>query len=145
MGATKQLVFPDSEVTNVVPPPSAMSRFGKSFVQATGIPTHTGTWKENIEELKHFPKTVKDQMVALWRQHLADVATAEARMKAPGVSNKVIGAGEYLESGIPFIGSNLIHAHEQFEKGNLAGGAGTSLGTLAFFDWRSTSASENDS
>lgn len=58
-------------------------------------------------------------------------ATAKARLNSPGLKNKVLGAEEYLESGIPLgIGSNLVKASEQSAAGNQAGMAGTIAGTV---------------
>lgn len=54
-----------------------------------------------------------------------------ARMKQPGIGNKVAGAAEYLEGGIPIVGPALAKAGHQFESGNVAGGAGTMTGLVA--------------
>lgn len=52
---------------------------------------------------------------------------AIARMKKAGVMNKVNGAIEWAESGVPFIGPQLAKAGQQNEAGNWTGGAGTTL------------------
>lgn len=60
-------------------------------------------------------------------------ATAEHTFKQPGIGNKVGGAVEYLESGVPFIGPGLVKASEQARSGNYAGSAGTTAGTILPF------------
>src|SRR5262249_53639267 len=50
---------------------------------------------------------------------------AMARLPQAGVANKLTGAIEYAESGVPFLGPALAHAGEQNESGNWAGGFGT--------------------
>lgn len=50
---------------------------------------------------------------------------AVARMKQEGVLNKVTGAIQYAESGIPFMGPALSKAGEQAESGNIPGALGT--------------------
>lgn len=57
-------------------------------------------------------------------------STAISRLKAPGVVNKLQGAGEYASSLVPLIGSGLVKSEEQAGKGNLAGSAGTLTGTV---------------
>lgn len=56
---------------------------------------------------------------------------AKQRWNKPGVMNKVAGAEEYLTSGVPMVGGNLVKAEEQGAEGNAAGAAGTTLGTVA--------------
>lgn len=51
-----------------------------------------------------------------------------ARMKQPGIGNKIAGGAEWLESGIPILGPVLAKAGHQFESGDVAGGAGTMTG-----------------
>ena len=114
-------------------PNSASARFGKSFAEAAGIPTHTGTLAENLSELRHFGTTTEDALKAFWQQHLADVDTAKKSFHQPGAMNKIVGAEEYLESGIPFVGSNLIRGQEQLKSKDYAGATGTSLGTVVPF------------
>lgn len=58
-------------------------------------------------------------------------ATAKSRLAAPGAMNKVEGATEYLESGVPLVGGNLVKATEQAGAGNLKGAVGTTVGTIA--------------
>jgi hypothetical protein len=57
-------------------------------------------------------------------------ATAKQRIAQPGVSNKLVGLGEYLMSGVPLIGGNIVKSQEQAGSGNLTGAYGTLLGTL---------------
>lgn len=57
--------------------------------------------------------------------------TAKTRMAAPGIGNKVLGAEEYLESGVPMFGGNIVKSHEQAATGNYAGATGTAIGTVA--------------
>src|ERR1700690_4177390 len=47
---------------------------------------------------------------------------AIARMKKQGVMNKINGAVEWAESGVPFLGPALGHAGKQMESGDVAGG-----------------------
>jgi hypothetical protein len=58
---------------------------------------------------------------------------AVARMKKAGVANKINGAIEYAESGVPFLGPQLAKAGQQFEEGNVAGGLGTTAGAAIPF------------
>lgn len=58
-------------------------------------------------------------------------ATAAAHMKQPGLSQKIAGAEEYLTSGIPLVGGNLVKAEEQAGQENIAGSMGTVAGTVA--------------
>jgi len=106
------------------PPASAVSRFGESFGAASG--------------LRHPIQTVS----TLGHQILHPVETA----KAYGQENRALfdaakdayGKGNYLEAtrhamnyllnAIPGLGSSLDVASEQMEKGDVAGGLGTTLG-----------------
>jgi hypothetical protein len=54
---------------------------------------------------------------------------AVARMKKAGVLNKVNGAIEWAESGVPLFGPALAGAGQQMESGDVAGGLGTTAGT----------------
>jgi GNAT superfamily N-acetyltransferase len=56
---------------------------------------------------------------------------AKARLAAPGLKNKAEGAVEYLESGIPLVGGNIVKADEQGLAGNIKGELGTLAGTGA--------------
>lgn len=58
---------------------------------------------------------------------------AVARMKKAGVANKINGAIEYAESGVPFLGPQLAKAGQQIDEGNLAGGLGTTVGAAIPF------------
>lgn len=58
---------------------------------------------------------------------------AVARMKKAGVANKINGAIEYAESGVPFLGPQLAKAGQQIDEGNLAGGLGTTVGAAVPF------------
>lgn len=58
-------------------------------------------------------------------------ATAKTRFAQPGVSNKLAGIGEYLTSGVPLVGGNLVKSEEQAARGNVRGSSGTLLGTIA--------------
>lgn len=58
---------------------------------------------------------------------------AVARMKKQGVMNKINGAIEYAESGVPFLGPAMAKAGQQNEEGNWAGGAGTVAGAALPF------------
>lgn len=58
-------------------------------------------------------------------------ATAKKRLAQPGVGNKIAGAIEYAESGIPLVGGNLAKGEEQAAQGNVAGSLGTTVGTIA--------------
>ncbi len=58
-------------------------------------------------------------------------AQAKARLHSPGIMNKLIGAQEYLTSGIPFVGGGYAKAEEQGARGNLPGAIGTIVGTTA--------------
>lgn len=51
--------------------------------------------------------------------------TAETRFKQPGWANKVTGAEEFLESGVPYAGPGAVRSHEQFGAGDIAGGVGS--------------------
>ncbi len=51
--------------------------------------------------------------------------TAESRFKQPGWANKVTGAEEFLESGVPFAGPGVVRSHEQIGRGDIAGGVGS--------------------
>lgn len=60
-------------------------------------------------------------------------ATAEAgkaRMKQPGIMNKISGAVEYLEGGVPGLGPMLAKAGHQIENNDWAGGLGTTTGAV---------------
>lgn len=53
--------------------------------------------------------------------------TAESRLVQPGVGNKAAGGLEFLEAGIPWAGGPLVRASEQMQKGDVAGGVGSSV------------------
>src|SRR6266702_3945858 len=55
------------------------------------------------------------------------------RMKKAGVMNKINGAIEYAESGVPFLGPQLAKAGQQFESSDVAGGLGTTAGVAVPF------------
>ena len=57
--------------------------------------------------------------------------TAKARFNQPGIGNKVAGATEYLTSGVPLVGGNLVKSEEQAAQGNVSGSMGTLAGTVA--------------
>jgi hypothetical protein len=50
------------------------------------------------------------------------------RFAQPGAGNKIAGAAEWLESGIPMLGPMLAKAGHQFESGDVGGGLGTTAG-----------------
>lgn len=54
-------------------------------------------------------------------------ATAQQSFAQPGVGNKVSGAVEALESGIPYAGPALVRSTEQMKKGDFAGGVGSAF------------------
>lgn len=86
---------------------------------------------EALSELRH-PGTVLSQAAQSLPSLLNPEAqqTAVSRMKSPGWKNKILGGEEYLESGIPGVGSNLVKSHEQAAQGNNRGMIGTIAGTV---------------
>src|SRR5262249_35501275 len=91
-----------------------------------------GALKDFVEGAKTMGKHPIESGKVLY-QGVTDpmAATAESgleRMKKPGVMNKLAGAVEYLEGGIPGLGPALAKAGHQFENGDIAGGTGTTLG-----------------
>ena len=86
---------------------------------------------EALSELRH-PGTVLSQAAQSLPSLLNPEAqqTAVSRMKSPGWKNKILGGEEYLESGIPGVGSNLVKSHEQAAQGNYPGMTGTIAGTV---------------
>lgn len=112
--------------------PSA-TNFALNAAEGAQIPESAHPFAHPLQQLKEGTEAVAQIPSSFWQQHRADVATAENRFRQPGFGNKVVGAEEYLESGIPFLGSSVIRSQEQLERGDTSGGLGTAAGTLAPF------------
>ncbi len=118
----------------------AATNFALNAAAAAGIPETAhplSSLGENLpvagHQLEHPIDTLEQSARSMWDQHKGDVATAANRFRQPGIGNKVVGAEEYLESGVPFLGSNVIRAQEQLERGDASGGLGTAAGTVLPF------------
>ena len=120
---------PPGSVQNPAQRPGAISRFTDNMGQAMGVPpVMSDYWEgpkiavthpiESAKLLTEAGNQAEQDLIdkAYWYQH------------EPGFGNKVKGLGYGIYSLIPFAGSSLAHAGEQFEQGDFAGGFGTTLG-----------------
>jgi hypothetical protein len=114
-------------------PKGAGQRFTESFRQGLGFAPEGGP-KEDISQIGQGFKQMVTHPIESGKLLVGEgiikpmQETAEsgiARMKQPGFGNKLAGATEYLESGIPVIGPWLAGAGHQFENRDIAGGLGT--------------------
>ena len=91
---------------------------------------------DEAQQIVEHPVNTAEQTLAGTRDLITNPeaqASAKARLTKPGIKNKAAGAVEYLESGIPVVGSNIVKADEQGLAGNVRGEAGTLVGTVAPF------------
>jgi uncharacterized protein YcfJ len=111
-------------------PPSATNRF---LTSAVGLPEGTSLndlYEGGKQELQHPLDTasnvVSNTVSGLnpWAGHSEAAQMGIDRMHKPGFGNTVAGVGEYLESGIPFIGPSMVRSGEKLQSGDIAGGAG---------------------
>lgn len=70
---------------------------------------------------------------ALLHGHTDTANDAFNQMKQPGVGNKVVGAGRYVQSGIPGAGPLLDKAGQQIINKDYSGGFGTTMGVAGMF------------
>lgn len=100
-----------------VPEETSINPISKDFYAGTGdLGNYIAALKRAITGLNPIPAST-------------DAATtAMARMKKPGITNKVTGAVEYPISGIPYVGPMATHAMEQGAEGDIAGSVGSSVG-----------------
>lgn len=121
--------------------PSASTRFAGSTAEAVGMPADVRDIPSTIENLSRgpvgpegglHPANIPINLVKGVVEGSADASQQGLdRMKQPGYMNKVIGALEYVEGGIPFIGPSLVKGGRQLESGDIAGGVGTTAGAAA--------------
>ena len=120
---------PPGSVQNSAQRPGAVSRFTDNMGQAMGVPpAMSDYWEgptmavthpiESARVLTEAGNQAEQDLIdkAYWYQH------------QPGFGNKVKGLGYGIYSLIPFAGSSLAHAGEQFEQGDFASGFGTTMG-----------------
>ena len=85
----------------------------------------------NLHPIDTYKEAGKGVLASITNPDAQEVA--KQRFAQPGVGNKIAGATEYLSSGVPLVGGNLVKAEEQAKQGNLAGSLGTAIGTAAPF------------
>lgn len=131
-GATPVATLPPS----LNPQPAAPGATKRLVTQTLGAPENIDTSvKGNIAALPNLGN------ISTWLSALRQAAsslnpvggmanaagTAINRFERPGVLNKVKGAEEYIESGIPWAGPSIVRSGEQFASGDYAGGTGSAI------------------
>ena len=122
-----------SQAESPVPKPGAIQRGVTSFA---GVPESTNInpldkgFYAGMGNLGNYIAALKQAITGLNPIPASTDAasTAMARMKQPGIINKIAGAVEYPISGIPFAGPATVRAMEQGAEGDIAGSVGSSIG-----------------
>jgi hypothetical protein len=122
----------DGKQWNVIAPPGAGQRGVTSFA---GVPEETNInplskgFYAGAGDLGNYLTALKSAISGLNPLPSMGEAekTAESRFGQPGWVNKVTGAEEFLESGVPFAGPGAVRSHEQIGKGDIAGGIGSAI------------------
>ena len=125
----------DGEKWNPITPPSATNRAITSFAglpEGTNIDPTTKDFYSGMGDLGTWLDAAGKAVKGLnpYAGHGQTVDTAISRLKQPGAANKISGAIQYLESGVPFAGSSAAKGQEQFTNKDYAGSAGSSLNAL---------------
>jgi hypothetical protein len=116
-----------------------LARAAGSFGESFGIPRDVTKIPETVENLATGPIGNQPHLVNIPINLAKGLVTSSGqaselgleRMKQPGIVNKLAGALEYVEGGVPFIGPALVGAGRQMESGDIAGGLGTTAGVAS--------------
>ncbi len=113
-------------------PPGAIQRFKESLRGGLGFSPEGGVgddWSQIgaglKQEVTHPIESAKLLLDSLWKGQEEVFGKGMERVNRPGVMNKIEGAAQLAESGVPIAGPILSQAGEQFEKKDVAGGFGT--------------------
>ena len=109
--------------------PGAITRFGRSFAGSLGVPERASDVLEGpAYAVRHPIESAKLIGGSLVEAHKRAAGIGLEKLRAPGLASKAVGAVQYLASGVPIVGPALVEAGEQFRRGDIAGGTGTTLG-----------------
>jgi hypothetical protein len=119
-------------------PPGALDRYRTSLRGGMGLKPEGGP----VDDIKQIGSGLKQEfshpidsakllLEALMNSQQEVFNKGQERVKKPGVMNKVEGAAQLAESGLPGVGPILSQAGEEFEKKDVAGGLGTMTPLLA--------------
>lgn len=116
------------------PKPGPLMRFKHGLRSAMGFPEEGGL-KSDIEQIgsgfkqmaTHPIDSATDLAKGVFGGQEDVAGKGIERMSRPGAMNKVEGAAQWLESGVPFVGPLMSSAGESAESGDYAGMAGKML------------------
>lgn len=128
--------------------PGVATRFTQSLLDNT-VGTHTNEgviegFTKGIPHIAAHPLDSAGMILdseAAARQH--QLEEAAQHYQEPGIGNKVSGFAHHLYGSVPFLGPALGGAADQFEKGDIAGGLGSSVGIAAMTHGGSPEVQEN--
>lgn len=138
MGSGPVVITPDAPPQVTITPdaapeqPGAISRFASSFAQGLGMPSQMSDYVQGPLRAIEHPVDSAKLLYDAATQSMADTqAKGVQRMQQPGIIPKAAGALQYAEGAIPFVGPALSNAGEQFERGDVAGGLGSTAALAA--------------
>lgn len=108
-------------------PAGPVRRFVKSAAQTLGLPTKVPSMEELTWSFRHPVESTTQFAKGIVGAHRRATGIAQEKLRAPGLASKAMGALEYGLSGVPLIGPGIIEAGEQINRGDVAGGVGSSL------------------
>jgi len=112
--------------------PGAMERGVSSFGAALGAPSKIGDYIDGpVYALKHPIDSAKLVLGAMGDAEQQTIDKAYLQQHSPGFLNKMGGVETGIYSQLPLVGPMLSHAADQIDSGDVAGGIGTTLGTVA--------------
>jgi hypothetical protein len=121
----------------LIEPPGAVQRGKEGLRETMGFSPEGGP----VEDVKQIGAGLKQEFThpidsakllldALMKGQQDVFGKGMERINKPGVMNKVEGAAQVAESGVPGLGPILSGAGEKFEKGDVAGGVGSMIPVL---------------